>query len=97
WKCVCAYDGAAFAGWQSQAGGRAIQDVIEARLAKIFHKAVRIHGSGRTDSGVHALAQVFHFDADWPHDPAKLLAAFRVGLPPSVQIKSAVAADPEFH
>src|SRR3954471_18640568 len=73
WKCVCAYDGTTFAGWQSQAvtsapGGvprRAIQDVIEARLAEILKKPVRIHGSGRTDAGVHAQAQVFHFDAVW--------------------------------
>jgi tRNA pseudouridine38-40 synthase len=97
WKCVCAYDGTTFAGWQSQAGGTAIQDVIEARLAAIFKTAVRIHGSGRTDSGVHALGQVFHFDAEWTHAPGKLLAAFRVGLPASIQIKSIVRAAPDFH
>ena len=74
WQCVCAYDGGAFAGWQSQAGGTAIQDVLEARLAEIFHAPVRIHGSGRTDAGVHARAQVFHFDATWAHGTDKLLA-----------------------
>jgi tRNA pseudouridine(38-40) synthase len=58
WKCVCAYDGAPFAGWQSQAGGNSIQDVIEARLAQVFGTPRRIHGSGRTDAGVHARAQV---------------------------------------
>ena len=69
WKCLCAYDGTDFAGWQSQAEGRgrAIQDVIERRLAEILGTPVRIHGSGRTDSGVHALGQVFHFDAEWRH------------------------------
>jgi tRNA pseudouridine38-40 synthase len=97
WKCVCAYDGSAFAGWQSQAGGRAIQDVIEQRLAQIFKKPVRIHGSGRTDSGVHAQGQVFHFDAAWPHPPAKLLAAFRVGLPREIQIKSLRPVAARFH
>ena len=97
WKCLCAYDGTAFAGWQSQAGGRAIQDVIEARLALIFKTPLRIHGSGRTDSGVHAREQVFHFDAVWPHATEKLLAAFRVGLPAAVQIKSVRAVDAEFH
>ena len=65
WKCVCAYDGTRFAGWQSQVRGTAIQDVIEARLAQIFKGPLRIHGSGRTDAGVHAYGQVFHFDADW--------------------------------
>lgn len=97
WKCVCAYDGTAFAGWQSQVGGRAIQDVIEARLAQIFKIPIRIHGSGRTDSGVHALGQVFHFDADWRHDPEKMLAAFRVGLPAGIQVKSVRAVAAGFH
>jgi tRNA pseudouridine38-40 synthase len=97
WKCICAYDGTGFAGWQSQAGGAAIQDVIEARLAEIMGKPVRIHGSGRTDSGVHARAQVFHFDSDWRHGPAKLAAAFRVGLPAAIQIRSIRTTSADFH
>jgi len=99
WKCVCAYDGTEFAGWQSQAVGRglAIQDVIEARLAAIFGQPVRIAGSGRTDAGVHALGQVFHFDASWPHGEEKLLLALRTGLPPTIQIKSARPVRPDFH
>lgn len=97
WKCVCAYDGTAFAGWQSQARGTAIQDVIEARLGEILKRPLRIHGSGRTDAGVHAHGQVFHFDADWPHGEARLLAAFRVGLPPAIQIKSVKPAPHDFH
>ncbi len=97
WKCVCAYDGTAFAGWQSQAGGAAIQDVIEARLAQIFKGLVRIHGSGRTDAGVHAVGQVFHFEAEWRHGADKLLAALRFGLPPAIQIKSVRPAAADFH
>jgi len=97
WRCVCAYDGTDFAGWQSQAGGTGVQDLIEERLAKIFKEPVRIHGSGRTDSGVHALGQVFHFDAAWNHEPEKMLAAFRVGLPRSIQIKTVRATRAEFH
>jgi tRNA pseudouridine38-40 synthase len=97
WKCTCAYDGTAFAGWQSQAGGRAIQDVIEARLAQILGAPARIHGSGRTDAGVHALGQVFHFDAAWRHGAEKLLAAFRVGLPPAIQVRSARPVAADFH
>ena len=76
WKCTCAYDGTEFAGWQSQARSNAVQDLIEARLAEIFGQPVRIHGSGRTDAGVHALGQVFHFDAEWRHGVDKLMAAF---------------------
>ena len=97
WKCICAYDGTGFAGWQSQVRSDAVQDVIEARLKQIFHRPVRIHGSGRTDAGVHALGQVFHFDAEWRHGEAKLLAAFRVGLPPAIQVKSVRPAPARFH
>jgi tRNA pseudouridine38-40 synthase len=97
WKCVCACDGGYFAGWQSQAAGNSVQDTIEARLTQIFHRPLRIHGSGRTDAGVHALGQVFHFDAEWRHGPEKLLAAFRIGLPPTIQVKSVQAVAPVFH
>jgi tRNA pseudouridine38-40 synthase len=99
WKCVCAYNGAEFAGWQSQElrSRPAIQDIIEKRLAAILGSPVRIHGSGRTDAGVHARAQVFHFDAAWRHGPGKLLAAFRIGLPAAIQIRSIRGAPPGFH
>jgi tRNA pseudouridine38-40 synthase len=97
WKCVCAYDGTGFEGWQSQVRGKAVQDVIEARLAVVFKMPIRIHGSGRTDAGVHANGQVFHFDAEWRHEPERLLAAFRTGLPPTVQVKSVRRAAPDFH
>ena len=97
WRSVCAYDGGPFSGWQSQVGGNAIQDVIEARLAAVFKGPVRIHGSGRTDAGVDARGQVFHFDADWPHGNARLLAALRSELPPAIQIRSVRQATPDFH
>lgn len=97
WKCVCAYDGTSFAGWQSQPGGNTLQDVIEARLAMILQKGVRTHASGRTDAGVHARGQVFHFDAEWRHGPERLRAALRAGLPQSIQIKSLRAVAPTFH
>ena len=97
WKCVCAYDGRGFSGWQSQPDGNAVQDVIERRLKWMLGRAVRIHGSGRTDAGVHALGQVFHFDAGWTHGPAKLLAALRDGLPPTIQVKSARPVPRSFH
>jgi tRNA pseudouridine38-40 synthase len=97
WKAVCAYDGTSFEGWQSQAGGTAIQDVIERRLATLFGTTVRIHGSGRTDAGVHALGQVFHFDAAWRHGADKLVAALRAGLPTTIQIKSMRPVSSSFH
>ncbi|MEJ6733205.1 MAG: tRNA pseudouridine(38-40) synthase TruA [Opitutaceae bacterium] len=97
WRCVCAYDGSGFTGWQSQPSRDAVQDAIEARLARIFKGAIRIHGSGRTDAGVHALGQVFHFDAAWRHSAAKLRTALQVGLPSTIQIKSLVGVSGEFH
>jgi len=71
--------------------------VIEARLAQVFKKPIRIHGSGRTDAGVHALGQVFHFDAVWEHGPGRLLAALRVGLPLALRIRSVRRVAPDFH
>ena len=63
WCCLCAYDGTDFAGWQKQPNRRAIQDKIEEVLKEIFGSRIRTIGSGRTDAGVHAKGQVFHFDA----------------------------------
>lgn len=97
WRALCAYDGTSFAGWQSQPNGNGVQDHIEARLAAVFKTPIRIHGSGRTDAGVHARGQVFHFDAEWRHEPDKLRKALKVGLPPGVQIKSICQAAPDFH
>jgi tRNA pseudouridine38-40 synthase len=96
-KAVCAYDGTAFYGWQSQAGGNTVQDFIEARLAVILKTPTRIHGSGRTDSGVHSRGQVFHFEADWPHPPATLLRALRCGLPAGIQVTRLSRAREDFH
>ncbi len=97
WKCLCAYDGGACQGWQSQPGGRAVQDVIEKRIQEIFGRLIRIHGSGRTDAGVHARGQVFHFDAPWEHGPDKLRRALRVGLGAAIQIVKVEEAEPWFH
>jgi tRNA pseudouridine38-40 synthase len=97
WRCICAYDGTDFLGWQSQKGGGTVQDFLEKRLAQIFQKPVRVHGSGRTDSGVHARAQVFHFEAEWAHPVAHLQRALRSGLPRGLVVSSVRRAAPDFH
>ena len=97
WRCGVAYDGGPFSGWQAQPDGNAVQDHIERRLGELLQAPVRIHGSGRTDAGVHARAQVFHFDGAWRHGPEKLLAALRGGLPPAIQVRSAAVVSREFH
>lgn len=97
WKCQVAYDGTEFEGWQSQPGGKTIQDFIERRLRVLFRQDVRIHGSGRTDSGVHAEGQVFHFDGEWRHGPEALVKALRTGYPDSIQVYAAEVVDDDFH
>lgn len=97
WKCICAYDGTHFEGWQRQPNGNAVQNHIEATLSKIFAINVQIHGSGRTDAGVHANGQCFHFDADWQHPPKKLIRALHAQLPTSIQIKSVRSVSDDFH
>ena len=97
WKCTVAYDGTQFEGWQSQPSGNTVQDFIESRLKVLFKKRIPIHGSGRTDSGVHARAQVFHFDGDWMHGPEDLLKALRTGYPDSIQVYRAEVVPDDFH
>jgi tRNA pseudouridine38-40 synthase len=59
-KLIVAYDGSPFSGWQSQANGNGVQDHLERAFGQICSGRVRVHGAGRTDAGVHALAQVAH-------------------------------------
>ena len=97
WKCICGYDGTDLYGWQSQVGGNTVQDFLEMRLAEIFKHPVRVHGSGRTDAGVHASAQVFHFDGIWKHPVWKLLRALQTGLPAAIQVTRINRAAQDFH
>ena len=97
WRCVCAYDGTSFAGWQKQPSGGAVQDGIEDALGKIFQSPVRTIGAGRTDAGVHAKGQVFHFDADWSHGPEKMLQAMRVSFPEGISPRALKPVGPRFH
>ena len=70
---VCAYDGTSYVGWQTQPTGRGVQDVLETRLSQLFGGRVYVAGSGRTDQGVHARGQVFHFEP-----PAEIADGARV-------------------
>lgn len=97
WKVVCAYDGTDYAGWQIQPNAITLQGTIETALIKIFKKHIRIHGSSRTDAGVHAQGQVFHFDAYWPHGPDTLTKALQSNLPESIQILQITPETPSFH
>ncbi len=97
WKCGCSYDGTDFAGWQTQSGQLSVQEAIEEALSEIFKQKTRIVGSGRTDAGVHALEQVFHFDFDWAHDPQSLQDAMRSCLPNTIAPLYVESVDDSFH
>lgn len=99
WICTVAYDGTDFDGWQSQPSGNAIQDHIEQRLETLLKMPVGIHGSGRTDAGVHARNQVFHTDIDWQHGEDALKRALNTGIPYTIRILDckSVATESGFH
>lgn len=97
WKCICAYDGTDFDGWQRQPHGGGVQNHLESALSRIFDRELRIQGSGRTDAGVHARGQCFHFDGDWAHDPGKLIRALHSILPTTLRIESVQQVPDDFH
>jgi tRNA pseudouridine38-40 synthase len=94
---VLAYDGAAYAGWQVQPDQPTVQGVLEAALGVLVRQPVRVHGSGRTDAGVHALGQVAHFDDPLGLPPERLAAALNSLLPPDIRVRQAMAVAPGFH
>jgi len=87
-KLTIAYDGANFGGWQIQPNADTIQERVEKALAEIAKEPIRIHGSGRTDAGVHALGQVAHFDAPdhLTMNPFNWVPALNTKLPPQIRI-----------
>jgi tRNA pseudouridine38-40 synthase len=97
WRCLCAYDGTEFNGWQKQKNQESVQNKIEHSLALIFERPIRTIGAGRTDAGVHAVGQVFHFDAAWKHPPNALLQALRVSLPQGISPRKIEPVSSRFH
>jgi len=100
YKLTLAYDGTDYAGWQVQPNGTAVQEVVERAIERIFGVKARVHGSGRTDAGVHALAQVAHFQIPEAHAtiPLKnLRRALNDALPPDVRVLKVEQAPSSFH
>jgi tRNA pseudouridine38-40 synthase len=92
-----AYDGTRFEGWQSQPSGNTVQDHVEAALGQIAGQPVRVTAAGRTDTGVHATAQVVHFDTDAARPDSAWVRGTNAVLPESIAIQWAVVVDENFH
>ena len=97
-KLIVSYDGASFSGWQSQANRNTIQDHLESALQRICSKPIRVHGAGRTDAGVHALAQCAHVDLpSRRYEPGRWVSALNGILPPTIRVMKCRFVSDAFH
>ena len=98
-KLTIAYDGRPYNGWQSQACGNTVQDIIQRAMEEVAKQPLRLHGSGRTDTGVHALAQIAHFDAppELSMNPFNWVPALNCKLPATIRIMACEEVSSEFH
>lgn len=91
------YDGSKFSGWQSQPGGSTVQDVLETALSEIACRPVRTVCAGRTDTGVHALCQVIHFDTDAERPSSAWVRGTNAHLPTCVAVRWALPVSDKFN
>lgn len=91
------YDGASYCGWQSQVAKCGVQDYVESAIAKVSQHVVRVNAAGRTDTGVHALCQVIHFDTDSERPVSAWVRGVNANLPETIRIEWACEVDEYFH
>lgn len=91
------YDGNGYSGWQSQPGGNTVQDTLERALRVMAGHELRISAAGRTDTGVHALSQIVHFDTPTLRPMQAWVRGVNAHLPASVRVLWACEVDPVFH
>src|SRR6266480_1287505 len=96
-KMIIVYDGAPFAGWQSQSHRNTVQDHLERVFECVIGEPVRVHGAGRTDAGVHALAQNAHTDVTKLLAPARWVEALNALLPPAIRVLRCRYVSNDFH
>ena len=96
-KIIVSYDGAPFVGWQRQAEGPSIQGLIEDALIDLEGKDVAVTGAGRTDAGVHAIAQVANFTLTREIEPEVVVRSLNAKLPIEVRVRSAAEVPSSFH
>ena len=98
YKLTIEYDGSAFCGWQKQQGQITVQEVLEKAISTAVRESVDLQGSGRTDTGVHALAQVAHFDCQTEQDLYKLRESLNALVRPHpIAIRLVEAVSDDFH
>lgn len=98
YKAVISYDGTLFAGFQRQTSERSVQEELEKTLQRLNSgQPVKVHGSGRTDSGVHAYGQVIHFDLPQVRDEEKLRFALDTQSPEDIDVVSIEQVSDDFH
>lgn len=91
------YDGTNYSGWQMQTKSLTVQEVIEKALSDFFEREIKIHGSGRTDKGVHAKGQVAHFDLKTSMREYNIIRAINSRLPDDIKIQDLEIVDSNFH
>ena len=94
---ICSYKGTNYYGWQKQVGFVSVQSTIEEVLSKVYDTPITITGSGRTDAGVHALKQYFHYDTSKEKDLKQLCYALNKMLPEDIKILSLEMVEDDFH
>ncbi|MDL2292327.1 tRNA pseudouridine(38-40) synthase TruA [Acholeplasma sp. OttesenSCG-928-E16] len=94
---IVEYDGTNYSGFQSQKNANTIQDAIEKAFRLMTQTEVKIYGSGRTDKGVHAIGQTFHFDSDLNIDIETWEKALNKRLPGDIRIKKIIKKKNSFH
>ena len=98
YKFIIQYDGTGFRGWQLQKNERTVQGELELALSKINKdEKIRIHGAGRTDTGVHATGQTAHFDINIEMRPEKIKDALNGNLPRDIKVMELSKVDENFH
>ena len=94
---VCSYKGTNYYGWQKQVGFVSVESTIEECLSKVYNSEINIIGSGRTDAGVHAFRQYFHYDTDKEKDLNQLMYSLNRMLPEDIKIISLEVVNDDFH
>lgn len=91
------YDGSGYCGWQRQHHSKSVQQALEHALGVVADEPVTLVASGRTDTGVHAVQQVAHFETAQPREDKAWVLGVNANLPPDVSVRSVIRVEDDFH